>query len=216
MLNLEDFKRVLQSKLDVVEPQPLVSGTHIKSTNIFPSKKNNASLACESLIQVHACLYFEQDQETAAYLPRPFILYGGAPKIRCRPDVLAVNGEGVYRVFSLVRADVHAFPIPHSVEVLEAELGAIPVRTARLDLTRFASRAKIRNLRYMYHQAYGGSPEGGATVVHLLKSEFDGQATIAALFAQGAHPVDVAFALFHHLIEANLEIPLSPRTVCRV
>lgn len=90
------------------------------------------------------------------------------------------------------------------------------MRIVRLDLTRFASRAKMHNLRYIYHQAYDGSPEGGATVVHLLKSRFDGQAMIAALIAQGAHSVDVSFAIFHHLIEANLEIPLTPKTVCRV
>lgn len=216
MLHLEEFKRVLQSRLDVVEPQPLTSGTHIKSPTIFPSQKNNASLACESLIQVHACLYFEQDQETAGYLTRPFFIYSQTPKIRCNADVLAVNGEGVYTVYSLLRPDAPASRIPHRIEVLEAELGAIPVRTARLDLAKFASRTKIRNLRYIYHQAYGGSPEGGATVVHLLESEFDGQATIAALIAQGSNAVDVTFALFHHLIEANLEIPLTPRTVCRV
>ncbi|MOA42086.1 hypothetical protein D3C78_1641100 [compost metagenome] len=74
----------------------------------------------------------------------------------------------------------------------------------------------MRNLRYMYHHSYGGNPEGAAAVVHLLESVFDGHATIAALINQGAYVADVAFALFHHLIEANLEIPLTPQTVCRV
>ncbi|HHX7104339.1 MULTISPECIES: hypothetical protein [Pseudomonas] len=216
MLNLTDFKRVLQSELEIVEPQPLASGTHIKSTTVFPSRKNNASLTCESLIQIHACLYLEQDQETAAYLPRPFVLYSEKSKIRFIPDVLAVNGEGLYSIYLLVRPDAPASPIPYRAEILESVFDTIPVRIALLDLTRFASRAKMHNLQYMYHQAYAGSPEGGATVVHLLMGRFFGQATIAALIAQGAHPADVSFALFHHLIEADLERPLTPRTVCRV
>ncbi|SDS62595.1 hypothetical protein [Pseudomonas oryzae] len=216
MLNLTELKRVLQSKLDVVEPRPLASGTHIKSTTVFPSRKNDASLTCESLIQVHACLYLEQDQETAAYVTRPFVLYSEKTKIRFIPDVLAVNREGFYRIYLLVRPDAPASPIPHRVEILKSVLDTIPVQILLLDINRLVSRAKMHNLRYMYHQAYGGSPEGGATVVHLLKSKFDSQATIAALIAQGAHAADVSFALFHHLIEANLEKPLTPRTVCRV
>lgn len=216
MHTFSGFLGHLSANLHITVSTPLTAGTHIKATAFFPSKKNQKLVGCQSQLQTQACLYFEHDQNTVAYEPRPFSVYDSRLKVSCTADAIALGTDGIYRVCLVDRPNVPGSSIATRMDALANELEAIAVPAIRLGIDRAWSPAKLRNLRYLYHQAWEGNAAGASVVATLLEGNFAGTATIKALIAEGAAAPHLAYGLFHRMFHAGLEHPVSPRTLCWV
>lgn len=217
MLDLAGFKRQLPDHLRLREYKPLTSGTPIHATTLFPSRKNATSVSCASDLQTKACIHFEQDRSITGYLTRPFSLFSSRLKAPCLIDALTFNDDGGYSIYLLSRPQLSQTSSSlRRLDAIELELNQLPVKTIRFDIAHFASEAKLRNLRYLYHHAYTGNIAGATDVLSLLGNFPKGGATIGELVGLGAQICHIAYALFYEMINANLERLVTPLTFCQL
>ena len=188
-------------------------GRHGSHVTIFPSRKNNAPLVCESLLEAAFCLELEHRTDVLRYQIHPYTLFFEAANIRYTPDfhVAFANGDQllveVKNDQSLKCQRIRA-RLARVTELL-AEQGCL---LECLSMQQFYEATRSINLEYLYHLAFGDRGAADRAIFRYLAQQPQA-ITLHELMQQPFDPASIAHALFYKAIHCNLRKPITGHTM---
>lgn len=182
-------------------------GSHVTK---FASKKNDISMACESLLEAAFCLTLERRPDVIDYEVHPFTICFTGSKYRYTPDFLIQFADGSIKLLEVKNTEsfndrATMVRITRYVELL-AEQGC---DLEYLSAEHFYCRVKTHNLQHLYHHAYLSDGVIDQTIKLLLTENSPQRFSIQNLIHSGFEYKDIAHALFYGVISTDLLRPLT-------
>lgn len=194
--------------ITVSTPPPMNKGRYGRHVTAFPSKKNDATVHCESLLEAEFCLNLEYLKRVRSYASQPFKINFKKEKITYTPDFHVTFYDGTEAIYEIKRDEVLASP-----SVLERyrkirELFSIrDITFEAIAASTFNNKIRINNLQYFYFYSFDGSHKSSKVVSEIVSSRPHHRATIEQLLILGATPGDIAYAIFHNDVSIDLTKP---------
>lgn len=188
-------------------------GRYGSRVTIFPSRKNNAPLMCESLLEAAFCLELERRADVLCYQIHPYTLTFVAAKVRYTPDFQVTFASGSQQLIE-VKND-QSFECKR----IRARLSRIIELLAEHDclleclpMHHFYDATRTSNLEYLYHLAY--SNDGGAdSAIHRYLAQQPQAIPLRQLMRKTFGPTDIAHALFYKVINCNIRKPITEESM---
>lgn len=128
-----------------------------KQTTVFPSRKNGASVVCESRLEADACLAWEQDPTVVRYYAQPerlFVVVNEKPR-SYTPDFAIIYITGETRFVEVKPDTVLQKPkflalFEMTEKLLESQGHQFQLLTSK-DIRR---QPRLKNLKSIYHQSH--------------------------------------------------------------
>lgn len=195
---------------DLKATKPLKRGKFGQLVTFFASKKNNASVACETLLEADFCFHLERRADIYAYRSQPFIIQLTDEGISYTPDFLARRLDGSAILFEIKNASSEQSPTwQHRRIILEQAFRDRQITFTVVGEAEIRPKVEIDNLRYLYHIGFEGDHHTDQQIENLLRAQADKYITIAELLRLGAAEQAVAHALFYRRIQADLSHPIN-------
>lgn len=188
-------------------------GRHGSRVTIFPSKKNNAPLICESLLEAAFCLELERRADIVRYEIHPYTLNFKGSKFRYTPDFEVTYISGAQQLvevknddsFECVRTRSRLWRITDLLAKHDCLLECLPMR-------HFYHPIRAVNLDYLYHRGYNSTGQAHTSIQRYLAQQHK-----AIPLHQLLHHIyeakEIAHALFYRAIDCNLRKPVTGKTM---
>ncbi|WP_416311297.1 TnsA endonuclease N-terminal domain-containing protein [Pseudomonas sp. W03] len=190
-----------------------------KNVVLFPSRKNNCQVICESMLEADYCILLEYDTQVLKYQSQPetLTLIDFGEKLIYTPDFSVEANEELFYVE--VKPDRYGLPPKYHRKLRAAEqLLRDRGSTLRLlDSSDIRTHNKLCNLRILYSRSFNTSPEEYTYLVS--RTQFlQKHLTLAALLQQlPAVSCSAKYlAIFNGIFGADLNRPLTQDTVLEV
>ncbi|PTT95763.1 hypothetical protein DBR45_47425 [Pseudomonas sp. HMWF031] len=185
-------------------------GRHGSQVTIFPSRKNNTSVYCESRLEAAFCLELERNSKVLRYDAHPFTINFIGTKYRYTPDFLVRLANGEEQLIEIkndysYQDKAITGRITRYIELL-AEQDCI---LEYLPAAKFYGRIRTPNLNYLYHGAYCSQGTAGASIRTVLTQCAPDRRPMSCLTDNGFQFEDIAHALFYKIIRCDILKPLS-------
>ncbi|MGY1449381.1 hypothetical protein ACW582_19710 [Pseudomonas chlororaphis] len=188
-------------------------GRHGSRVTIFPSKKNNAPLMCESLLEAAFCLELERRADVARYQIHPYTLSFIRAKIRYTPDFEVTFTNGAQQLievkndqsFQCSKTKARLLRIVDLLAEYDCLLECLPMH-------HFYNAARATNLDYLYHRGYSSNGQADAAIRHYLAQQ-PKAISLQQLLQTAFEPTEVAHALFYKAIYCNMREPITKETM---
>ncbi|WP_406833965.1 transposase [Pseudomonas asiatica] len=176
----------------------------------FASRKNNCSVACETLLEADFCFYLERWPGISAYCSQPFSLQLIDEDISYTPDFLARRIDGTPILFEVKSASgAQCASWEQRRSVLEYAFGIRHIAYEVIGESDVRSGAELDNLRYLYFVGFDGDSEGDRHVEALLSTRPNRRSSIAEMIRSGVSEQAIAHALFHDAIHTDLSLIIN-------
>lgn len=202
------------TNIATIEPSRLPRhGRHGSRVNIFPSKKNNAPLMCESLLEAAFCLELERRTDVASYRIHPYTLTFTPAKTRYTPDFEVTFVSGVQHLIE-VKND-QSFADQRTKARLSRIIDLLAEQDCLLEclaMNHFYNLIRATNLNYLYNRGYNSN--GGAdTEICRHIARLDKPISLEQLMKASFEPTDVAHALFYKAIKCDMQKLITDRSM---
>lgn len=188
-------------------------GKYGKHVTFIPSRKNGRIVGCETFLEADFCLELERLPMITAYESQPFTLVLTKSRKRYTPDFAAKfldNRIVVYEVKAdSMITDTSTRARLNYLKDLLAQCG-YPLECIYEHQIRHPIRN--HNLRVLYHQSLGSDLKKALHLRTLIQESPQQELTVHTLLEAGERPQDLAYAVFHGLVLANLNRPFSACT----
>jgi len=180
----------------------------------FASKKNNSSVACETLLEADFCFHLERWPAVSTYCSQPFCLELIAEDFSYTPDFLALRSDGTPIIFEVKSASgAQCSSWKRRQSVLEHEFGIRHIAYEVIGETDIRSGVKLDNLRYLYYVGFDGNSDGDRQVETLLQELPSRCISIAEMIRSGVSEQAIAHALFHDVIHTDISLEINMRSL---
>ncbi|MGY2413080.1 hypothetical protein [Pseudomonas pergaminensis] len=188
-------------------------GRHGSRVTIFPSRKNNAPLMCESLLEAAFCLELERRADVLCYKTHPYSLTFVTAKIRYTPDFEVTFSSGNQHLIE-VKND-QSFECQKIRSRLSRIIELLAEHDCMLEclpLHHFYDTTRTTNLEYLYHHAYSNNGAADRSIHNYLAQQSQAVA-LRQLLQNTFGPTDIAHALFYKVIQCNISRPITEKSM---
>lgn len=201
------------TSIATIEPSRLPKhGRHGSRVTIFPSKKNNAPLICESLLEAAFCLELERRTDVTCYRIHPYTLTFTHPKIRYTPDFEITFSSGTQQLIEVKndqscecqKTKARLLRIVELLAEQDCLLECLPMR-------HFYDATRTINLNYLYNRGYNNNGLAGTAICRHIARQGN-QVLLKQLIKTPFEPTDIAHALFYQVIECNIRRAITDET----
>ncbi|MFJ2526428.1 hypothetical protein ACIOWB_25225 [Pseudomonas capeferrum] len=187
-------------------------GRHGSRVTIFPSKKNNAPLMCESLLEAAFCLELERRADVTCYRIHPYTLTFAHRKIRYTPDFEVTFASGAQQLievkndqsFDCQKTKARLLRIVELLTEHDCLLECLPMR-------HFYDETRTTNLNYLYNRGYNSDGLADTAICRHIAQQGN-QVLLKQLIKTPFEPTDIAHALFYQVIECNIRKAITDET----
>ncbi|WP_315809253.1 TnsA endonuclease N-terminal domain-containing protein [Pseudomonas sp. C9-3] len=217
LLNLQepiDWSRILYgSDVTVSTTRRLRYGRYGKRINQFPSRKNNQSLKCESLLEAEFCLELERSPTIASYIAQPCTLYVEETSNYYTPDFFALTDteEGIFFEIKSELAGRDAEKMA-KLAIYEGVFTRNDISFEIIFQHDFFHPIKSTNLKYLYfHCEY---PDQGQLekILDQLKAR---PLSVRDLIGLGIPSGQIAYAVFFQIVYFDIFSPFTLDSILR-
>ncbi|MDN7144022.1 hypothetical protein KC131_25590 [Pseudomonas sp. JQ170] len=208
-INLVSIERQLANVATFTACRLPRHGRHGSRVTIFPSRKNNAPLMCESLLEAAFSLELERRTDVLCYQIHPYTLKFVATKVRYTPDFQVTFTSGSQQLIE-VKNDKS-----FECKRIRARLSRIIDLLAEHDcvleclpMCNFYNATRTSNLEYLYHLAYSNDGGAGRAIRHLIAQQPQA-IPLRQLLQNKFTPAEIAHALFYQVIQCNISKPIT-------
>lgn len=188
-------------------------GRHGSRVTIFPSKKNNAPLMCESLLEAAFCLELERRKDVVCYRIHPYTLTFEQAKIRYTPDFEVTFASGAQQLievkndqsFECQKTKTRLLRIVELLAEQNCLLECLPMH-------QFYNVNRATNLNYLYHRGYSSDGHADTAIRHHIAQQKK-PILLKQLMQTPFEPLDIAHALFYKVIECNMRKAITDNTM---
>ncbi|WP_152668440.1 hypothetical protein [Pseudomonas frederiksbergensis] len=188
-------------------------GRHGSRVTIFPSRKNNRPLMCESLLEAAFCLELERRRDVLYYLIHPYTITIAAIKVSYTPDfeITFVSGE---QQLAEVKNDqsMECQRVRIRLSKIVELLGEQNCLLECLPLHHFYHTTRTGNLEYLYYHAYNDDGRTDAAIQKYLHQQ-PRSVPLRQLMVNTFPFTAIAHALFYNAIHCNLRKPITGETM---
>ncbi|MCY1445427.1 hypothetical protein D9M71_619400 [compost metagenome] len=202
----------LQDSLPLLPGPTLRRGKRGKRITHFPSRKTGRTVTCESLLEADFCLQLERSTAIRYYEAQPFSLLLINKTKRYTPDFAAQLYDGRIVLYEIKTdtaiCDTIIISRLNFYKSIFAECG-YPLECIPASL--FRHPVKSFNLRLLYHQSYSANQSSLKKTLQHAKAVCSSRLTVQLLVDTGIPAQDIAYAIFHQHLHADLKRPFGPQ-----